>query len=87
MQSDLQMVSYRQGIFSHASTPSGSPNSPGGALGGLSAILDQNGDGSIMDDLARMSGGAKSGGCLSALLGGLLGRGKRRCPPAPPSPF
>lgn len=63
---------------SHASTPSGSPNSPGGALGGLSAILDQNGDGSIMDDLARMSGGAKSGGCLSALLGGLLGGGKRR---------
>ena len=63
---------------SHASTPSGSPNSPGGALGGLSAILDQNGDGSIMDDLARMSGGAKSGGCLSALLGGLVGGGKRR---------
>jgi hypothetical protein len=30
-----------------------------------------------MDDLARMSGGAKSGGCLSALLGGLLGGGKR----------
>jgi hypothetical protein len=63
---------------SHASTPSGSPNSPGGSLGGLSAILDQNGDGSIMDDLARLSGGAKSGGCLSALLGGLLGGGKRR---------
>ena len=63
---------------SHGSTPSGSPNSPGGSLGGLSAILDQNGDGSIMDDLARLSGGAKSGGCLSALLGGLLGGGKRR---------
>ena len=60
---------------SHGSTPSGGP---GGALGGLSAILDQNGDGSIMDDLARMGGGAKSGGCLSALLGGLLGGGKRR---------
>ena len=59
---------------SHGSSPSGGP---GGALGGLSAILDQNGDGSIMDDLARMSGGAKSGGCLSALLGGLLGGGKR----------
>ena len=43
----------------------------------LATILDQNGDGSIMDDLARMSGGAKSGGCLSALLGGLLGGGKR----------
>ena len=63
---------------SHASTPSGNSGSPGGSLGGLSAILDQNGDGSIMDDLARMSGGAKSGGCLSALLGGLLGGGKRR---------
>ena len=60
---------------SHASTPS---SGPGGSLGGLSAILDQNGDGSIMDDLARLSGGAKSGGCLSALLGGLLGGGKRR---------
>ena len=60
---------------SHGSTPSGGP---GGSLGGLSAILDQNGDGSIMDDLARLSGGAKSGGCLSALLGGLLGGGKRR---------
>jgi hypothetical protein len=63
---------------SHASTPSGNSGGPGGSLGGLSAILDQNGDGSIMDDLARMSGGAKSGGCLSALLGGLLGGGKRR---------
>ena len=59
---------------SHASSPSGGSS---GSLGGLSAILDQNGDGSIMDDLARMSGGAKSGGCLSALLGGLLGGGKR----------
>jgi hypothetical protein len=63
---------------SHASTPSGNSSGPGGSLGGLSTILDQNGDGSIMDDLARMSGGAKSGGCLSALLGGLLGGGKRR---------
>jgi hypothetical protein len=63
---------------SHASTPSGNSGGPGGSLGGLSTILDQNGDGSIMDDLARMSGGAKSGGCLSALLGGLLGGGKRR---------
>jgi hypothetical protein len=63
---------------SHTSSPSGNSGGPGGSLGGLSAILDQNGDGSIMDDLARMSGGAKSGGCLSALLGGLLGGGKRR---------
>jgi hypothetical protein len=60
---------------SHASSPS---SNPGGPLGGLSTILDQNGDGSIMDDLARLSGGAQSGGCLSALLGGLLGGGKRR---------
>ena len=59
---------------SHTSAPSGSTSGP---LGGLSAILDQNGDGSIMDDLARLSGGAQSGGCLSALLGGLLGGGKR----------
>ena len=63
---------------SHASTPSGNSSGPGGSLGGLSTILDQNGDGSIMDDLARLSGGAQSGGCLSALLGGLLGGGKRR---------
>lgn len=63
---------------SHGSSPSGNPSGPGGTLGGLATILDQNGDGSIMDDLARMSGGAKSGGCLSALLGGLLGGGKRR---------
>jgi hypothetical protein len=46
--------------------------------GGIASILDQNGDGSIMDDLARMSGGgAKAGGCLSALLGGVLGGGRR----------
>jgi hypothetical protein len=45
---------------------------------GIASILDQNGDGSIMDDLARMSGGgAKAGGCLSALLGGVLGGGRR----------
>ncbi len=62
---------------SHTSTPSSGSAGSSGPLGGLATILDQNGDGSIMDDLARLSGGAKSGGCLSALLGGLLGGGKR----------
>ncbi len=63
---------------SHTSTHSSGSAGSSGPLGGLATILDQNGDGSIMDDLARMSGGAKSGGCLSALLGGLLGGSKRR---------
>lgn len=50
--------------------------------GGIASILDQNGDGSIMDDLARMGGGgAKAGGCLSALLGGVLGGGRRQGTP------
>ena len=39
-------------------------------IGGLIGILDQNGDGSVMDDLARMAGGSGKAGCLSALLGG-----------------
>ena len=41
-----------------------------GGIGGLLGILDQNGDGSVMDDIARMAGGAGKAGCLSAILGG-----------------
>jgi len=60
-----------------------------GGLGGLASMLDRDGDGQILDDLAgmvtgRMTGGgsgagagAGKSGCLGTLLGGLLG-GKRR---------
>lgn len=51
-----------------------SSGQPGG--GGLISILDRDGDGSIMDDLGGMLGGANKAGCLSAILGGLL-KGKR----------
>ncbi len=58
----------------------------GGGLGGLARMLDRDGDGQILDDLAGMvtgrmmaGGAAGSGksGCLGTLLGGLLG-GKKR---------
>lgn len=42
-------------------------------LGGLASILDADGDGSIMDDIAGMAGG-QSGGSSSGGLGGLLGK-------------
>lgn len=45
--------------------------SPG--LGGLAAILDANGDGSIMDDVMGMATGKSKGG-LAGMLGKLLGR-------------
>ncbi len=56
----------------------------GGGLGGMAAILDRNGDGSILDDLSGLiskggvgdlpaTGGAGKSGCLGAILGGLLG--------------
>ncbi|MCK5221042.1 MAG: DUF937 domain-containing protein [Candidatus Aminicenantes bacterium] len=53
----------------------------GAGSGGIGALLDQDGDGSILDDVAglllggggrRKSGGL--GGALSGLLGGLLGK-------------
>ena len=55
-----------------------------GGLGGMAAILDRNGDGSILDDLSGLiskggvgdllaTGGANKSGCLGAILGGLLG--------------
>jgi hypothetical protein len=54
---------------------------PGGGLGGIAQILDRNGDGNVLDDIAGLMasgmGGQKSGGCLSAILGGLLGGGRR----------
>lgn len=69
----------------------GAPSAGGGGLGGLGSILDRNGDGSILDDLAGifmggragqpggaggMGGMANKAGCLSAILGGLL-KGRR----------
>lgn len=53
-----------------------------GGLGGLARMLDRDGDGQILDDLAGMvaggmTGGGTSGsgksGCLGTLLGGLWG--------------
>lgn len=59
----------------------------GGGLGGLASILDRNGDGSILDDLAGLiakggvggllsgggGGGASKSGCLGTILGMVLG--------------
>lgn len=53
----------------------------GGSLGGLASMLDRDGDGSILDDVAGMVikkggsvlAGANKSGCLSSILGGLLG--------------
>lgn len=42
-------------------------------LGGLGAILDADGDGSIVDDVMGMAGGG-SGGSSKSGLGGLLGK-------------
>ena len=44
-------------------------------LGGLASILDRDGDGSIVDDLANIAGGGRAGGAggLGGMLGGLLG--------------
>jgi len=57
-------------------------NQQGGAgLGGLAALIDRDGDGDILDDIAGFLGpalgGGKStggGGLLGGLLGGLFGR-------------
>ncbi len=56
----------------------------GGGLGGMAAILDRNGDGSILDDLAGLvakggvgdllkGGAAGKSGCLGTILGMLMG--------------
>jgi hypothetical protein len=61
----------------------GTAGAGGGGLGGLASILDRDGDGQILDDLAGIfmgrsnapggTGGLQGkAGCLSALLGGLL---------------
>ncbi|MCB1244567.1 MAG: DUF937 domain-containing protein [Verrucomicrobiales bacterium] len=42
----------------------------GGGLSGLMSMLDKDGDGSVMDDVADMLGGSKG---ISDLLGGLMG--------------
>jgi hypothetical protein len=43
-------------------------------LGGLTSMLDRDGDGSIVDDIAKMAGGGGAGsGGLGGMLGGLLG--------------
>ena len=46
-------------------------------LGGLASMLDRDGDGSIVDDLAKMAGGrggaGGAGGGLGGMLGGILG--------------
>ena len=63
----------------------GGGGSAGGGLGGMAAILDRNGDGSILDDLAGLiskggaggllsrGGGASKSGCLGTILGMVMG--------------
>ena len=64
-------------------SPSGIEDLLGSLLGGssskkeqsfLESILDANGDGSIMDDVAGMILGGKKKGGLGGLLGGLFGK-------------
>ncbi len=50
----------------------------GAGSGGIGALLDQDGDGSVLDDVAgflmgSLGGGRKRGGGLTGALGGLLG--------------
>lgn len=49
--------------------------------GGIGALIDQNGDGSILDDVAGFllqgGSGAGGGGLLGGLLGGLTGRPRK----------
>jgi hypothetical protein len=53
--------------------------------GGIGALIDRNGDGSILDDVAGflgssggLPGGGGAGGLLGGLLGGLTGRPPKR---------
>jgi len=51
----------------------------GAGSGGIGALLDQDGDGSILDDVAglllnSLGKGSRRGGGLGGLLGGLLGK-------------
>jgi hypothetical protein len=69
----------------NVSSPSGLESMLGGMLGGnsakneqnfLTSILDANGDGSVIDDVAGMvlGGGSQKKGGLGGLLSGLFGR-------------
>ncbi len=53
-------------------------DSQGAGSSGIASLLDQNGDGSILDDVAgfllNQSSGQKSGNLLTNLLGGLFGK-------------
>lgn len=82
----LMGVLGKQTKQSGISSGSGIGNLLGGLLGGsggaqdqsfLEKILDADGDGSVIDDVAGMvlnSGSKKSGGLLGGLLGGLFGK-------------
>ncbi len=54
------------------------PNTPD-TQSGISSILDRDGDGSALDDIAGMvlGGGRNNGGMLGNIIGGLLGGGRR----------
>ena len=67
-----------------AATGQAGAGGAGGGLGGMAAILDRNGDGSILDDLAGLvakggvgdllaGGAAGKSGCLGTILGMLMG--------------
>ena len=80
----LMGVLGKQARQSNVSTPNDLGGLLGGLLGGSSAqkeqsflekILDADGDGSVIDDVAGMVlGSAKKKGGLGGLLGGLFGR-------------
>ncbi|MEZ5305303.1 MAG: DUF937 domain-containing protein [Verrucomicrobiales bacterium] len=55
---------------------SGAPEAPGEGIGGIVSMLDRDGDGSVLDDVAGMIfGGSQggSGGGIGDILGGFLG--------------
>ena len=69
-----------------AGTPNSTGGAQGGGLGGMAAILDRNGDGSILDDLAGLitkggvgdllgnaTAGASKGGIFGKILGAIFG--------------
>ena len=79
----LMGVLGKQAKKQNVSSPSGIEGLLGGLLGGssvqneqsfLESILDADGDGSVIDDVAGMVlGGSKKKGGLGGLLGGLFG--------------
>lgn len=73
-QSQSAGISDSNGLSSLLGGLMGGSNSNSGASSILTSILDADGDGSIIDDVASMALGGKKKGGLGGLLGGLFGK-------------